>query len=133
MGGYDLLIVDDQAGVRRLLDEAFREDGYRVEVAASGSEAIQKVLRKVPNVILLDHKLPGLSGLETAAEIRKISCEVPIILMTAYGELNTTARAKKLGINHFLDKPFDLNEVRQMVKILLLESRFTRKYLEEIG
>lgn len=133
MSGYDLLIVDDQAGVRRLLYEAFAEEGYRVEMAASGPEAIQKVLCKTPDVILLDNKMPVMNGLETAQEIRKLSYDVPIVLMTAYGELHITARAKKLGITYCIDKPFDLNEVRQLVKTLLIESRYTKRYLEEIG
>jgi Response regulator containing CheY-like receiver, AAA-type ATPase, and DNA-binding domains len=97
VSGYDLLIVDDQAGVRRLLYEAFAEEGYRVEMAASGPEAIQKVLCKTPDVILLDNKMPVMNGLETAQEIRKLSYDVPIVLMTAYGELHITARAKKTG------------------------------------
>ncbi|MEW5897584.1 MAG: response regulator [Bacillota bacterium] len=133
MGGYDLLIVDDQAGVRRLLYEAFAEEGYRVEMAASGPEAIQKVLYKTPDVILLDNKMPVMSGLETAQEIRKLNYDVPIVLMTAYGELDINARAKKLGITYYIDKPFDLNEVRQLVKTLLIESRYAERYLEEIG
>ncbi|MEW6276679.1 MAG: response regulator [Bacillota bacterium] len=133
VGCYDLLIVDDQAGVRRLLYEAFSEEGYRVELATSGPEAIQKVLRKTPDVILLDNKMPVMSGLETAYEIRKLNYDVPIILMTAYGELDITARAQKLGINHYVDKPFDLNEVRQLVKASLIESRYKEKYLKEIG
>ncbi len=133
MGGCDLLIVDDQTGVRRLLYEAFVEEGYRVEMAASGPEAIQKVLCKPPDVILLDNKMPVMSGLETAQEIRKLNYAVPIVLMTAYGELDITARAKKLGITHYIDKPFDLNEVRQLVKALLIEARYAKRYLEEIG
>lgn len=127
------MIVDDQAGVRRLLYEAFVEEGYRVEMAASGPEAIQKVLYKKPDVILLDNKMPVMSGLETAQEIRKLNYDVPIVLMTAYGELDIAARAKKLGITHYIDKPFDLNEVRQLVKALLIESRCAKRYLEEIG
>ncbi len=133
VGGYDLLIVDDQAGVRKLLYEVFAEEGYRVEVAASGSEAIQKVMGKAPDIILLDNKMPVMSGLETACEIRKLKCNAPIILMTAYGELDIAARAKKLGINHYIDKPFDLNEVRYLVKTLLIDSRYEKKYLEEIS
>jgi len=133
MVGCDLLIVDDQAGVRRLLGEAFAAEGYRVEMAASGPEAIQKVLCKTPDVILLDNKMPIMSGLETAQEIRKLNYHVPIVLMTAYGELDVAARAKRLGIIHYVDKPFDLTEVRQLVKTLLIESRYAGRYLEEIG
>ena len=128
MGGYDLLVVDDQAGVRRLLYEAFSEEGYRVELASSGPEAIQKVIAKAPAVILLDNKMPAMSGLETAREINRLRPEVPIILMTAYGEMDVAEPGRKLGILHYIDKPFDLNEVRQLVKALLIKERYAQKY-----
>ncbi|MGQ9824243.1 MAG: response regulator [Desulfotomaculales bacterium] len=130
MGGYDLLVVDDQAGIRRLLYEAFREEGYRVELASSGPEAIQKVIAKAPAIILLDNKMPAMSGLETAREISRLRPEVPIILMTAYGEMDVAEPGRKLGILHYIDKPFDLNEVRQLVKALLLKERYAQKYLD---
>lgn len=133
MGSYDLLIVDDQAGVRRLLYEVFLEEGYRVEVAASGPEAIQKVLAEAPDLILLDNKMPVMSGIETAQEIFKLNYDLSIIMMTAYGEVDVTSQAKKLGINHYLAKPFDLNEVRHLVKTLLINSRHKKRYLEEIS
>jgi two-component system response regulator (stage 0 sporulation protein F) len=128
MGGYDLLVVDDQAGVRRLLYEAFSEEGYRVELASSGPEAIQKVIAKAPAIILLDNKMPAMSGLETAREINRLRPEVPIILMTAYGEMDVAEPGRKLGILHYIDKPFDLNEVRQLVKALLIKERYAQKY-----
>ncbi|MGB9903432.1 MAG: response regulator [Desulfotomaculales bacterium] len=130
MGGYDLLVVDDQAGVRRLLYEAFSEEGYRVELASSGPEAIQKVIAKAPAIILLDNKMPAMSGLETAREINRLRPEVPIILMTAYGEMDVAEPGRKLGILHYIDKPFDLNEVRQLVKALLIKERYAQKYLD---
>jgi two-component system response regulator (stage 0 sporulation protein F) len=128
MGGYGLLVVDDQAGVRRLLYEAFSEEGYRVELASSGPEAIQKVIAKAPAIILLDNKMPAMSGLETAREINRLRPEVPIILMTAYGEMDVAEPGRKLGILHYIDKPFDLNEVRQLVKALLIKERYAQKY-----
>ncbi|KUK82464.1 MAG: CheY-like receiver [Microgenomates bacterium 39_6] len=96
-----ILVVDDQEGVRRLLFEAFSEEGYQLDMAASGREAIQKVRVKAPDLILLDNKMPAMTGLETAMEIRKFNQQVLIVIMTAYGELNITAQARKIGINHY--------------------------------
>jgi two-component system response regulator (stage 0 sporulation protein F) len=129
---YNILVVDDQEGVRQLLYEAFSEEGYHIEMAASGREAIQKVLANAPDLILLDNKMPSLTGLETAMEIRKFNKQVLIVIMTAYGELNITAQAKKIGINHHIDKPFDLNEIRYLVKTLL-EDYIPKKSLAEIN
>ncbi|MCL6448330.1 MAG: response regulator [Armatimonadetes bacterium] len=133
MEGYDLLVVDDQAGVRRLLYEAFSAEGYRVELAATGPEAIQKAAAKVPDVILLDNKMPVMSGLEAARELGRLCPGVPIVLMTAYGEMNVAVPGQKLGILHYIDKPFDLNEVRQLVKALLVQRRYAKKYMERTG
>jgi len=128
-----ILVVDDQEGVRRLLFEAFSEEGYQLDMAASGREAIQKVRVKAPDLILLDNKMPAMTGLETAMEIRKFNQQVLIVIMTAYGELNITAQARKIGINHYIDKPFDLNEVRHLIKTLLVDCRATKKCLAEIN
>lgn len=130
---YDLLIVDDQAGVRLLLFEAFREEGYRMDLASSGQEAIKKVSIRPPSLILLDVKMPGMNGLETLEQLRKVAPNVPVVMMTAYGELDIVAEAKKRGVQHYISKPFDLNEVRYLIKGLLSEQRARRKLLKEIG
>lgn len=113
-----------------MLYEAFSEEGYRVELASSGPEAIQKVIAKAPAIILLDNKMPAMSGLEAAREINRLRPEVPIILMTAYGEMDVAEPGRKLGILHYIDKPFDLNEVRRLVKALLIKERYAQKYLD---
>ena len=129
----DLLIVDDQAGVRRLLYEALCDEGYRVDTASSGPEAIRKISAKNPSLVLLDIKMPVMNGLETLEELRKLSPELPVVMMTAYGELDIVIEAKKRGVQHYINKPFDLNEVRYLVKGLLLEDADERKLMKEIG
>ncbi|MCL6635465.1 MAG: response regulator [Peptococcaceae bacterium] len=114
-----LLIVDDQPGVRRLLFEMFSEDGYLVDTAAGGAEAVRKISAKVPALVLLDVKMPGMSGLEVLAEIKKIAPDVPVVMMTAYGELELVAEAKKHGVRYYITKPFDLDEVRYLIKGIL--------------
>ncbi len=117
---YNLLIVDDQAGVRRFLAEAFREEGYNVETACSGAEAVHKACACRPSLVLLDIKMPGMNGLDTLEELGKIAPGVPVVMMTAYGELDIVTEAKKRGVKHYINKPFDLNDVRSLVKELLL-------------
>lgn len=118
-----MLVVDDQMGVRRLLFEAFQEEGYTVELAASGKEAVEKVQTEIPDIILMDMKMPGMNGLEALHEIKKIYDSVLVIMMTAYGELEIVAEAMKLGIKEYVTKPFDINELRGLVKKVLLENK----------
>jgi len=116
-----LLVVDDQMGVRRLLYEAFSVEGYEVEMAANGHEALEKVKLAMPDLILMDMKMPGMNGLQTLQEIKKINDAVVVIMMTAYGELEIVAEAVKLGIKEYVTKPFDINELRETVKKLVLK------------
>jgi len=115
----DLLIVDDQMGVRRLISEALLEIGYAAVQASSGREALEKLKEKEYHLIILDVKMPGMSGVETLHEIRKISPDVPVVLMTAYEELDIMEEAEKLGVKHYLCKPFDLDELRTLARQLI--------------
>lgn len=130
---YSLLIVDDQPGVRRLLYEAFNDEGYRVRMAGGGQEALKMVSQQIPDIILLDIRMPVMNGLETLEEIRKIDPDMPVLMMTAYGELEVVEMAKKLGVRHYIIKPFDLNEVRLLVKALLVDVGHRKGRLKEIG
>lgn len=118
-----LLVVDDQMGVRRLLFEAFKEEGYAIDLAASGYEAVEKVKAAIPDIILMDMKMPGMNGLETLHEIKKIQDDILVIMMTAYGELEIVAEAMKLGIKEYVTKPFDINELRGLVKKVINEHK----------
>lgn len=118
-----LLVVDDQLGVRRLLFEAFSEEGYEVDMAASGLEAIARVKERLPNLILMDMKMPGMNGLEALQEIKKFYPQVLVIMMTAYGELEIVAEAMKIGAREYIPKPFDLNDLRILVKNVLNENK----------
>ncbi len=129
----DILITDDQAGVRLVLKEVFLGDGYHIETASSGVEALKKVAAKPPLLILLDMKMPFLNGLETLVELRKIAPDVPVVMMTAYGELDVLTEAKKLGVRHYINKPFDLDEVRYLIKGLITEEKTRRGMQKRIG
>lgn len=130
---FSLLIVDDQQGVRRLLYEAFSDEGYRVRMAAGGQEALLMASQEMPDLILLDIKMPVMNGLETLRELRKVNPDIPVLMMTAYGELEVVEGAKKLGVKHYLIKPFDLNEVRLLVKGILVDTGHRKGMLKEIG
>ncbi|WP_031514223.1 response regulator [Desulfofalx alkaliphila] len=110
-----LLIVDDQPGVRRLLYEIFKGD-FCIEEAASGAEALEKLQRITPSLVLLDMNMPGLSGLQTLEKIRDMDIEVPVVMVTASGETENVKKAEQLGVKDYLCKPFDIEKVRRLAK-----------------
>lgn len=115
-----ILIVDDQLGVRRLLFETFREDQHEVEMAANGAEALQLLKDYSPDLILMDMKMPGMNGIETLRQIRATNQHVGVIMMTAYGDAQNMEQAKDLGILYYMGKPFDLFELRDRVRDILV-------------
>lgn len=119
---FDILIVDDQVGVRRLLFEALADAGYLVKMVGGGAEALKILSQESPAMILLDMKMPLMTGYETLQEIRKQFEQLPVVMMTAYGDMEIIDQTRGLGVKHYLNKPFDLEEVRSLVKTILTES-----------
>ncbi|MDD4400499.1 MAG: response regulator [Desulfitobacteriaceae bacterium] len=114
----NILIVDDQLGVRRLLFETFKEDQHTVEMAVDGIDALQILQRFKPDLILMDIKMPGMNGIDTLRKIRTTDKNVNVIMMTAYGDSQNMVQTKELNVFHYLSKPFDLFELREKVEEL---------------
>jgi two-component system response regulator (stage 0 sporulation protein F) len=111
-----LLIVDDQFGIRILLNEVFQKEGYQTFQAANGFQALDIVDKHSPELVLLDMKIPGMDGIEILKRMKAVDKDIQVIIMTAYGELDMIQEAKDLGaITHFA-KPFDIDEIRDAVK-----------------
>lgn len=110
-----LLIVDDQTGIRLLLNEVFTKEGFTTRLAANGAEAIQSVAEVQPDCVLLDMKMPGIDGVEVLKRIKKDWPEIPVIMMTAYGEIDLTKDAMEHGAIRYFTKPFNIYEVRDAV------------------
>jgi two-component system response regulator (stage 0 sporulation protein F) len=111
-----ILVVDDQYGIRVLLCEILQKDGYVMHEAANGVQALKIVEEEKPDLVLLDMKIPGMDGLEILKRIKENHAEVDVIMMTAYGELNLINEAMSLGaITHFA-KPFDIDDIREVIK-----------------
>jgi two-component system, response regulator, stage 0 sporulation protein F len=114
-----ILIVDDQKGVRRLLEELFRREGWEVCCAGDGLEAITKVGEQSPDLILMDVKMPNMNGLEATHAIMQKNPHIPIIMMTAYGEIEVVKQALDAGVKRCISKPFDIMLLRDMVNELM--------------
>lgn len=115
-----ILIVDDQYGIRVLLNEVFNKEGYKTFQAANGIQALDIVKNQRPDLVLLDMKIPGMDGIEILKRMKIIDEGIRVIIMTAYGELDMIQESKELGaLTHFA-KPFDIDEIRDAVKTYLL-------------
>lgn len=110
-----ILIVDDEAAISWSLREVLQDEGHSVEVAASVAEALEICVRITPEVMLLDVRLPGRDGLESLPDFRALLPAARIIVMTAFGDLDTAVRAVKAGAFDYLVKPFDLARVSAVV------------------
>jgi two-component system response regulator (stage 0 sporulation protein F) len=110
-----ILIVDDQKGVRRLLEELFKKDGWEVQLAADGKEAIQRADEFLPDIILMDMKMPNMNGLEASRIILNNISDLDIIMMTAYGEMDVVKEALDAGVKKCITKPFDIINLRDTV------------------
>jgi len=119
--GKKLLIVDDEAGIRDLLETAFEGTGFQISTAKNGKEAIHFFHQERPDVVLLDIKLPDFSGMEVLEQIQKYSQKATIIMITAVEESKTAIRCMKLGAKAYITKPFDLNYVTMLVKSAIQE------------
>lgn len=111
-----ILIVDDQFGIRILLNEVLQKEGYETFQAANGVQALQIVEEHHPDLVLLDMKIPGMDGIEILTRMKEIEKDTRVIIMTAYGELDMIQKAKDLGALAHFAKPFDIDDIRHAVK-----------------
>jgi two-component system response regulator (stage 0 sporulation protein F) len=110
-----LLIVDDQQGIRLLLNEVLKKEGYVTYLAANGAEALRYAEEESMDCVLLDMKIPGMDGIEILKCLKEKWPQLPVFMMTAYGELDVVQEALELGAIRYFTKPFDIFEVRDAV------------------
>ena len=125
-----ILIVDDEEDVRWLLATLLKEYGFEPVVACNGLEALEQVKMSAPEVILMDLRMPILDGMTVLKDIRASQPELPIIMITAYGDISSAVEAMKLGAYDYITKPFDnVKLVRAVVGAL--ERRALERALRE--
>ena len=116
-----ILIVDDDAAFSALLQERLEHEQYEVTVANSGEEALQKVASFFPDLVLLDLKMPGLSGDLVALRIKaKTKDRLPIIALTGYGDPLTVATTFAMGVSDHVVKPCDLEDLIRRIERCLM-------------
>jgi len=118
-----VMVVDDEPGVCDILRKILLKEGYEVQTAQNGPDALGLLKKDPVHVTLLDIKMPGMDGIEVLRNIRDIAPEVIVIILTAYGTLDTAREALHLGAYDYITKPFDNDFVKAMVKEALDEAR----------
>jgi len=119
-----ILIVDDEPRIRTVLERFLTRKGYKIVIAASGQEAIEKVKTDNPLVVLLDIRMPGMDGLAAMKKIKEVSPKTGVIMITGVKDEEVAKKAMELEAFDYITKPFDLNylETCLMVKLALLET-----------
>ncbi|HEY6867796.1 MAG TPA: ATP-binding protein [Candidatus Eisenbacteria bacterium] len=130
-----VLVVDDEPPVVEVFREFLAAQGYELTVAASGEEAVKAIPTLRPDIILTDINLPGLSGLEVMRFAKSIDAEVAVIVVTGYASASTAIDALRQGAYDYVTKPFDLDDVHQIVERAIANRRLkaiNRQLVEEL-
>ena len=110
MPGEHILIVDDEPAIQSALRGVFEDEGYRVTAVGSGVEAIGVVGDEAPDVVFLDIWMPGLDGLDTLAELKRVRPELAVIMISGHATIETAVKATRLGAYDFIEKPLSLDK-----------------------
>jgi CheY-like chemotaxis protein len=133
MSSRPILIVDDEKNIRLALSMSLEKLEIPVETAASGEEALEKVAQGEYELMLLDLRMPGMDGMEVLRRVSQQLPELKVIIITAYGSIDLAVEAMKLGAVDFLQKPFDANQVREMVSRILEKPGETQGYWDYLA
>ena len=111
-----VLIVEDESKLLRLLELSLTEDGFTVYPAASAEDGLSRLGHNAIDLVITDLKLPGMNGLEFLQAIKRVNATIPVIVMTAYGTVETAVEAMKSGASDYVLKPFSLEEMKLIVR-----------------
>jgi len=114
-----ILIIEDELPMRTALQDVLQGEGYRVLTAADGERGLERALAELPDLILLDIMMPRLDGYAVCAELRRLSIPVPILMLTAKGQIEDRVMGLDVGADDYLVKPFSTEELLARVRALL--------------
>src|SRR5213080_5021327 len=122
-----LLLIDDEADVQYSFQRIFDAPEIELTTASSGEEGLKVIPKLKPDLVMMDVRMGGMTGLETLRRIRQMDSKLLVILMTAYGTTQTAIEAMKLGAYDYLLKPFDVPKLKQVVANALKAARDMRE------
>ena len=109
------MVVDDDSSMRMILSESLEGCGYTVQASENGADALEALQKDAFDLVLTDMKMPGINGMEVLRGVKGISPEIPVVVMTAYGTVNTAVEAMKEGAEDFIMKPFSMDHLEAVV------------------
>jgi DNA-binding response OmpR family regulator len=118
-----ILIVEDERPMRTVLTDCLSTEGYRVIAAADGQDGLDRALAEKPDLILLDIMMPELDGFAVCAELRRLGCDTPVLMLTAKGQVEDRVTGLDAGADDYLVKPFSSDELLARVRALLRRTR----------
>src|SRR3990170_7233430 len=127
MAGERILIVDDEKSIRTTLAAILNDEGYRPIAAGSGPEALARIGEEVPDVVILDIWLPDMDGIDTLAELKRQWPELPVIMVSGHGTIETAVKATKLGAYDYIEKPLSLEKTLLVIDRALEHARLERE------
>ena len=114
-----ILVIDDEQGIRDLLDTLLRRKGYDVVLAESGQKGLELFRRERPDVIVLDLKMPGMDGLTVLQQIHSLDPGKPVIILTGAGTAEAEQQVRALGVTEYVEKEFSLHLLGDSLKRIL--------------
>jgi two-component system, NtrC family, response regulator AtoC len=111
-----ILVVEDEAKMRRLLELQLGEEGFSVDSAADAETGLQRLVRNKPDLVVTDLRLPGMSGLEFLQAAKRANAALPVVVMTAYGTVESAVEAMKFGASNYVTKPFSFDELVLVIR-----------------
>ena len=132
MGNIKILVADDEKEVLDIMARKIQEQGYDVVKASDGNDALEKIIREAPDVILLDINMPGRNGFEILKDVREnptASKWQPVIIVSACNELDDLRKGYKLQADHYIPKPCSIEDIIKAIKLMvsLIPQRKSRK------
>jgi FixJ family two-component response regulator len=127
-----VFVVDDDVSMRESLESLIRSVGFKVETFATAQDFLARRRKDVPNCLVLDVRLPGLSGLDLQKRIAEANSEIPIVFITGHGDVPTSVRAMKAGAVEFLMKPFSDRDLLEAIQQAIKRDQSARRQQAEM-
>ncbi len=125
-----ILVVDDDPQLRQSFEKLLTQEGHTVWTAPTGEAALDRVQRELPDLVIMDVRMPGMSGLETFGRLHDVEAKLPVIIMTAFGTTDTAIEATKLGAFDYVLKPFDIPDILTLIGQALEAGRLMRSRVQ---
>lgn len=119
----NILVVDDEEGARELFFTILSDEGYDITLANNGEEALGRFKTDAYDLVITDIKMPVMDGLQLLQEIRKAGSKTDVIMVTAYGEVESYLKAMSLGAAEYINKPIRIKELKRIVHKVLTERK----------